>query len=509
MSAIAVNNLSFCYDDGSDYVFEDVSLIIDSNWKLGFIGRNGRGKTTFLNLLMNKYEYQGKITSNIQFDYFPYPVENDEANAYEIAFNIYPDIEYWRLTKEISLLEMDSEVLERPFKTLSKGEQTRVLLSILFCKDNNFLLIDEPTNHLDLEARKVVASYLNKKHGFILVSHDRNFLDSCIDHVLSINKTNIEVQQGNFSSWWENKERTDNYEMHMNEKLKKDISRLEAASRQTSEWAKNVEASKRRNLTQSDNRVDTGFVGKKSAKMAQRSKNAVNRMGAAIEQKRGLLKNIETVEKLKVNYVPYKKNSIIDVDNLSISYGNNEIFSDVSFTVENGDVIQLKGPNGGGKSSIIKLLLGEDIDYSGEVYIPQDLKISYVSQDTSGLSGSLKEYIDTNNLDETLFKTILRKLDFSREQFSKSLSQYSEGQKKKVLIAQSLCKEANIYIWDEPLNYIDVLSRMQIEDLIQENSLTMLFVEHDEFFADQVATKVVEVGKTKKLTRGYRGKRGK
>ena len=499
MSAITVSNMSFAYDGGYDYIFENVSFVLDTNWKLGFIGRNGRGKTTFLNLLMGKYQYEGKITSNVEFDYFPYEVQNKEANAYEIAYYVYPYIEYWRMEKEISLLGMDFDVLERPFNTLSKGEQTRVLLAILFCKDNNFLLIDEPTNHLDLEARKVVASYLNKKKGFILVSHDRSFLDSCIDHVLSINKTNIEVQQGNFSSWWENKQRNDNYELNRNDKLRKDISRLEKASKQTSEWAKKVEASKFRDLTQSDNRVDKGFIGRKSAKMAQRSKNTLNRMENAIEEKSGLLKNIETAEALKVNYVPYKKNNLIDVNDLSIEYDGIEIFDKVSFSVNNGDIVQLKGSNGSGKSSIIKLLLGDNINYTGNINVSRDLKMSYVSQDTSYLKGGLKEFVKEHNLDETLFKTILRKLDFSREQFDKEITDYSEGQKKKVLIAKSLCEEANIYIWDEPLNYIDVLSRMQIEDLILNNNLTMIFVEHDETFAERVATKVVEINKKKLL----------
>ena len=502
MSAINVSNLSFAYDNGFDYIFKDVSFNIDTDWKLGFIGRNGRGKTTFLNLLMKKFEYEGSITSNVEFDYFPYPVDNQKANAYEMAFTIYPDIEYWKLDKEIHLLGMESEILERPYETLSKGEQTRIMLAILFCKNDNFLLIDEPTNHLDMEARKIVASYLNKKKGFILVSHDRSFLDSCVDHILSINKTNIEVQQGNFSSWWENKQRNDNYELNINVKLKKDISRLEKSSRQTSEWAKQVELSKSRDLTQSDNRVDKGFVGRKSAKMAQRSKNSIKRMEDAIEEKSKLLKNIETADPLKTRYVPYKKNRIIDASKLSIVYDNLEIFDPVSFIVERGDVVQLKGANGSGKSSIIKLILGDDIAYNGEIYVPHDLKVSYVSQDTSYLEGNLRNFIDKNNIDETLFKSILRKLDFSRDQFDKDIDTYSEGQKKKVLIAKSLCEEANLYVWDEPLNYIDLLSRMQIEDLIVDTEVTMVFVEHDEAFSNNVATKVVDIDKVKTLKRG-------
>ena len=118
------------------------------------------------------------------------------------------------------------------------------MLALLFSKENNFLLIDEPTNHLDMPTRELVMEYLKSKKEFILVSHDKKFLDGCIDHVLVINKTNIEVQQGNFSTWWENKQRQDAYELAENEKLKHNIKRLEESARQAAKWADNVEATK-------------------------------------------------------------------------------------------------------------------------------------------------------------------------------------------------------------------------------------------------------------------------
>ena len=117
---------------------------------------------------------------------------------------------------------MEADVLYRPFSTLSNGERTKVLLAAMFLKENRFLLIDEPTNHLDMEGRALVSRYLNTKKGFILVSHDRAFLDACTDHTLSINKTNIVIQKGNFSAWWEVKRMQDEYELAQNDKLKKD-----------------------------------------------------------------------------------------------------------------------------------------------------------------------------------------------------------------------------------------------------------------------------------------------
>ena len=363
--------------------------------------------------------------------------------------------------------------------------------NVLFIKNNNFLLIDEPTNHLDIDARRIVAKYLKSKKGFILVSHDRAFLDECIDHVLSINRTNINIEKGNFSSWYENKQRQDNYELSENNRLKKDIKRLEQSSRRTAEWSNKTESSKY-NMTW-DGPIDKGFIGHKAAKMMKRSKVTQGRMEKEIEEKSKLLKNIETVEDLKLATLQNKKGHLIEANKISINYKERVIFSDLSFFLEDGDRLQIKGKNGSGKSSIIKLILGDNISYTGDLYRQSNLKISYVSQETSSLSGYLSNYIRDKELDETLFKTILRKMDFEREQFDKKIEDYSDGQKKKVLLATSICTQANIYIWDEPLNYIDVFSRMQIENLIKSYNLTMIFVEHDESFSKNIATKEINI----------------
>ena len=163
MSMIQISDLTFSYDTSFDYIFEHVSFQIDTDWKLGFTGRNGRGKTTFLKLLMGEYEYRGSIAASVKFDYFPYPVKDPTALTVDVLESVDPQYELWKVMKEMSQLGVPDEVLYRPFQTLSNGEQTKVLLAVLFGKENNFLLIDEPTNHLDAEARRKVGAYLNSK----------------------------------------------------------------------------------------------------------------------------------------------------------------------------------------------------------------------------------------------------------------------------------------------------------------------------------------------------------
>ncbi|GAB6108101.1 ribosomal protection-like ABC-F family protein [Fusibacter bizertensis] len=505
MSQIKITNLTFAYEGTYDNIFENVSFQIDTNWKLGFTGRNGRGKTTFMRLLLGDLSYKGSIHASVHFDYFPYAVADMSLTTLEVIENIEPHYEYWALCKELHQLELDEVILDRVFNTLSQGERTKVLLAILFLKSNNFLLIDEPTNHLDLEGRECVSNYLKCKKGFILISHDRMFLDHIIDHVLSINKTNIEIQKGNFSSWMQNKAYQDQFEIAENEKLLKDIHRLGESAKRTAGWSDLAEKNKFGSEV-----VDRGFAGHKAAKLMKRAKAISQRREKAVEDKKKLLKNIEAADALEIKQVDHFSNTYLTVESLSVNYGKNAILSDLTFKIEKGNRIAIIGSNGSGKSSLLKAILHSlgiketesssakepvvKFQTTGNIKGAKDLVISYVSQDTSHLKGTLKDYALEHALDESLFKSMLSKLDFDVVQFEKDIRFFSEGQKKKVLLAKSICDRAHLYIWDEPLNYVDVLSRVQIEEMLLFYAPTMIFVEHDQAFIENIATEIIELG---------------
>ena len=488
MSLIQVSNLTFAYDGSYENIFENASFQIDTNWRLGFTGRNGRGKTTFLNLLLGKYEYQGNISASVSFSYFPYHIADKTIFAIDVVEEIYPEYQYWQLAREMNALQLDEDVLYRPFETLSNGEQTKLMLAVLFLKENNFLLIDEPTNHLDIQGRELVSRYLNSKKGFILVSHDRAFLDGCVDHILSINKAYIEVCRGNFSTWYENKQRQDAFEQAENDKLKREIRRLEETARQKADWSDRVEATKI-----GFGPCDRGYIGHKAEKMMTRSKAIERRQQAAIEEKSKLLKNIERSDPLKIFQTPFHTKRLVSLRDVAICYGQAPVCEGITFEIQQGDRIALQGANGSGKSSIIKLICGQDIPYTGELRLGNGLQISYVSQDTSGLHGKLTDFARDSGIDESLFLALLAKLDVPKTQMEKDMSALSAGQKKKVLLARSLCQPMHLHIWDEPMNYIDVISRMQIEDLLLQFKPTILFVEHDKAFCENIATKVVRL----------------
>ena len=507
MSQINVNSLSFCYDGSFDNIFENVSFSIDTDWKLGFIGRNGKGKTTFLKLLLGELRYTGTITASTVFEYFPYEISTDMLTLPASGFidELRPGFEEWRVICELSLLGEDAGLLYRPFGQLSPGQRTKILLAVLFSGENEFLLIDEPTNHLDGAAREKIKEYLASKSGFILVSHDRDLLDACIDHVLVLNRGSIEVQKGNFSSWWENKQRKDSFAISENEKHLKEIKKLKQAAKRTADWAEKSERTKIGfdPIKENDRCISTrSFIGSKTKKMQSRVADIENRIDREIAEKEGLLTDIERVKELKLSPLKHFKRTLLNVRDYSFRYADADdpVISGLTFSIDQGERAALHGENGCGKTTLIKRILyglgvKKPVPFveSGTFELSSGLIVSYVDQDTSSLKGDIVTFCRNREIDRSLFCTILRQLDFERSQFEKDISTYSEGQKKKVLTAASLATPAHLYIWDEPLNYIDVFSRVQIEELLLEYQPTLLFVEHDETFRNKIATKVVQL----------------
>ena len=263
---------------------------------------------------------------------------------------------------------------------------------------------------------------------------------------------------------------------------------MKQAAKRSEVWSDRVESSKYGNGP-----VDRGYVGHKSAKMMKRSKSIEARQHQSIEKKAGLLKNVETAESLKLFPMQYHADTLVSFSDVSIYYDDKAICQPISFSIKQGDRIVLDGKNGSGKSSMLKLLIGEKIQHTGTLQIGSGLVISYVPQDTSHLHGTLSDFAKKHHIDESLFKAILRKMDFERVQFEKDMSDFSGGQKKKVLIAKSLCQKAHLYVWDEPLNFIDIYSRIQIEQLIKNFKPTMIFVEHDNIFRNEIGTNIISV----------------
>lgn len=533
MSKIMIQDMYFHYAEYFHPVFEQVNLNLDTDWKLGLIGRNGRGKTTFLKLLKGDLEpVRGKIRKDVVMEYFPYEVrtgyemtldvlkeiiggfrsqedvmdallrdptpENlekyatiqgnySEAGGYEAEGNI---------RKELYLMGLPEGLLARPFQVLSGGERSKMLMLALFLRPNTFILMDEPTNHLDIRGKQEIAGYLRRKSGFLAVSHDRQFLDEVADHILAINKCDITLEKGNYSSWKDNVEKKEVFEFRTRANLEKEIDVLERGAVVRRTWA--AVAEKEKYPYKNNHRG----CGTRAAKFMRQAKNAEQQAREDIAYKKELLKNFETVPELILpggtgqeessenRDSSTEKGLLVQLNGLSFSYGERKLFRNFSISIAEGERIWIRGSNGCGKSTLLKLLNGELESESRSC--SEEIQISFSYQEPLWQDGYAVEKIGEGERREK-FLDLCRCLDITEELLKRPLESYSSGEKKKVDVARALSLDNDLILLDEPLNFMDIYFREQLERAVLAYHPTLVFVEHDERFGSRVATRTVNL----------------
>ncbi len=526
MSKIIINNMNFHYVEYFNPVFEGVNLTLDTDWCLGLIGRNGRGKTTFLKLLKGELEPDsGVIGKSVVMEYFPYECRTDYEETLDVLKELigglkrmedamerlllepadenlarYGEIQEkyqeadgyemeGRIQKEFYLMGLPEEILRRDFKVLSGGERTKVLLIALFLRPNTFVLMDEPTNHLDLPGKQAVAAYLKQKKGFMVVSHDRHFLDQVTDHILAINKCDITLEKGNYTTWKENVEKKETFEFRTKTNLEKEIADLERGAVVRRNWAEIAE--KEKNPYKTNNRGNSS----RAAKFMRQAKNAEQEVREDIAHKKELLKNYETVPALcsfgqETDKEAEENRILAQINKLTFRYGELPLFQDFSLRIDKGDRVWIRGGNGSGKSTLLKIISGElETEY---LHFPERVKIAQAFQEPLWQEGYAREKV-TDPVWWEKFLMLCNCLDITGEMLERPIQTYSSGEKNKIDIARALSEENEILLLDEPLNYMDVYFREQLEKAILTLQPTLIFVEHDERFGNRVATRTINI----------------
>ncbi|MFE6169772.1 ATP-binding cassette domain-containing protein [Viridibacillus arvi] len=482
---ILIKNMTFKYLSMLKPIFKNVNLNINENWKLGLVGRNGRGKTTFLKILLNQLEYKGSIQSTLDFKYFPsYPDIHKNLTALEVLLKQNPHIDIWQIERELTYMDISNDILDKSFNVLSGGEQTKLLLIELFLNENSFPLIDEPTNNLDLHGRKIVSQYLKKQKGFIVISHDESFLNQFVDHVLAINKESIEMIRGNVDTWKYEKANADMLSEEKNAKLKTEINRLNDVSKQMSSWGQ-----KRENSTKD------ASARRLAAKQMKRAKAVKKRTEVMIEEKESLLHNIENVSELKM-IVKQPRKQVLFFRDFSILRDGIPLFKPINIDVHPTERFFIEGENGVGKSTLLNFILGiEQLETIGEyrISLPQNLSILRQKNQVDIDYFSLLNQLPTKEAKEEYWH-LLYQLGIERSSFSdKSSENWSAGEQKKVFLANALLGENELFIWDEVTNYLDMFVINQMIDAIKKYQPTMIGVDHNEYFTNAIATKKIEL----------------
>ena len=524
MAQIEIKDMTFYYDDFYHPVFEHLNVNLDTDWKMALVGRNGRGKSTLLKLLLGSLKpSSGEIRRSGTVSYFPYLYDasftkamdvvkecigglrtlelkllkfeeqfsKEYANeaisaAYYEVLNRYLELDGYamesRICKELSQMGLSEALLEQDFDTLSGGEQTCMLIIALFLRKDTFVLLDEPTNHLDVGKKEHLKEYLKKKKGYIIASHDTEFLDAVCDHILAINKADISIEQGSYSTWHNNMELKEQFELRTKEKLEHEISQLERQSKQTRAWS---------NIGNKQKYPFAGHFRTNGTRAYMRqAKAAEQHIQDNLAEKKQLLRNMEEERKLHITQEKPQRDCLLMADHVTFSYegASTHVLEDVTLHIYPGDKIWLRGKNGAGKTTLLKLLAGR-LSAQG-IRRRGGISIAYITQEPTERSGAVKEGIQA---DYCRFKELCMLFDVPPDFERRPLETLSSGELKKVDIAKTLAEHHQILFLDEPLNYMDVQFKAQLEEALSEEELTLVFVEHNTEFGERVANRVIEL----------------
>jgi lincosamide and streptogramin A transport system ATP-binding/permease protein len=543
VSNLICRGLSFAYDGAESETFTNLDLVIDTGWRAALVGANGRGKTTLLRLLAGVLRPdRGEVERPVScllfsseaapgltafaaakdvsgpFRAWEREIETLLVRGDEPALIRYGEIESnyralggyeldARLAAELDCLGISSALSQRPFDALSGGEQTRARLAGLFAADGAYPLIDEPTNHLDLDGRRLLAEYLAAKTGFLLVSHDRAFLDAAVDHVIALNPETVDVQRSDYSTWRHVHLSRLAEQARSNALLKKDIARLETAARSRRAGAEARESDKTaggKPRLPSERGGDSGFIGARAARQMKRALAAERRAGQAADRRRESLTDVEKAYPLTLSDPPTPAPAtapLVRVRDLRIGW-DDWLFEPLTFEVRAGERLALMGPNGCGKTSLLALLDGVPASkVEGDWQVHSRILTSRAWQIPRWRTGRLRDHLAASGLDEPRFRQLMAALGVRGGVLDQPLEHLSQGQLKKIELARSLGQPAHLYLWDEPLNYVDVDARERIEAALLESSFqkaslleagaAIIFIEHDARFVDTVATRRV------------------
>jgi ATP-binding cassette, subfamily F, member 3 len=458
---VSVRNLSFSYS--ARLIFDDVNFSIEDGQKVGLIGPNGAGKSTLLKILCKQERPNKGVVEIIgEIGVVPQEVKHDpimEASEtireYLNPEHLKHDYELFKMMSGVGLSELDLESSPRGF---SGGQKTRLALARALLSEPDILLLDEPTNFLDIEGKKWVMNFLSSYPGtLILISHDLELMDKDIDKILLVdsNLSKVEEYKGNYTQALERRGEQE-------ELLKKQV---------------HVES---RNIHRLEESIKV--VGVRQRVILQR------RVARLKEKLPDLPKEVRSIkfklpEPAVVGALPLKA---IDI---SMSYGDKKVLENVNLTIERCEKVALIGPNGVGKSTFIKILMGLLTPTSGEVLKDSDLKVGYYSQEfeTMDFSKTILETVKSSgDIPDMVARPILGRFLFSGDRVNQTVGTLSGGEKTRLSIALLLVQDYNLLILDEPTTYLDVMSQSIILQVLKEYKGALLIVSHTEEFIKEL-----------------------
>ncbi|HHV99572.1 MAG TPA: ABC-F type ribosomal protection protein [Clostridiaceae bacterium] len=515
MIVLSCSNISLSF--GTDQILEDVSFNVSHDDRVGLVGVNGAGKSTLFKILAEElqpdrgeiFTAKGSRIGYLEQNSF---LESDKT-LWDELISCYSEIidmekHIRQLEKEISIekdsqrlsyimkeydtllvrfenmggyeynsrikgvlhgLGFDENEFSRKVSTLSGGQKTRLALAKLLLEEPDILLLDEPTNHLDMDALEWLEDFLKSyKKAILVISHDRYFLDAVTSRTIELENCRCKVYNGNYTVYVKQKMQDREIQQRHYEQQQREIARIEAFIEQQKRW------NRERNII-----------------AAQSRQKALERM-----EKIDKPDNLPGRIKLKFKSGIPSSNDVLFVENLTMGYTGNPLFSNISFNLRKNEKAFILGPNGCGKSTLLKLLVGKLAPLSGSIEYGHNIKVAYYDQEFSDLNENntiIEEVWNGNEkLTQTQIRNVLASFLFKGEDVFKCISVLSGGEKSRVALAKLILSDANFLILDEPTNNLDINSREVLEEALQEFDGTILAVSHDRYFVNKLATRILE-----------------
>lgn len=512
MAIVTVNGLSMEF--GEQKLFDNMSFEVQNNDRIGLIGVNGCGKTTLFKLLTGELiPSDGNIVlnKNTSIGYMEQHVCRDpEISAYDEVLTVFSDL--MNTEKELELLNVkinskaenidnlvekqallndeferkdgltyrsraraallglgfDDSQMQLPVSSLSGGQRAKLQLAKLLLGGADFLLLDEPTNHLDTHSVEWLEEYLvNSKCAYIVISHDRYFLDKVTEKTFELENKKMTVYKGNYSAYLPQRDERRLAAQRVYDNTVKEINRLEGIIEQQRRWNR-----------------------EKNIKTAESKQKIVDRLTSGLEKPESSPKAMT----LKLDINNQSGEDVLEVKDVSLGFDGTMLFENVSMEVHRGEKIFILGPNGCGKTSLIKTLLGEYTALSGRIKYGVGVKTGYYDQIQRGMDSSKSVFDEIADrfpaMTNTEIRSTLARLLFKNDDVFKPLSTLSGGERAKVLLTELMLSKANFLLLDEPTNHLDINSCEALQDALSKYEGTLLIVSHDRYLINSLADKI-------------------
>lgn len=512
MNVLDVQNLTLSF--GENTLFSNLSFDVQDKEKVGFVGVNGVGKTSLFKVITGEYTpdsgncfisknatlgymqqhtcsdnktiwnelvsvFDDLIQTEIELDEINEKLKTDhskellERQSYLTdEFNLNGGLTYKSMTRSALLgLGFGEEDFDKPTSKLSGGQKSKLILAKLLLSKADFLLLDEPTNHLDISAIAWLEDFLKNFNGAcLIISHDRYFLDRVTDKTIELENKKIRSYKGNYSEFLVKKAAQQKAVEEKYENDMKEIERLEGIIAQQRQWNR-----------------------EKNIKTAESKEKVVERIKAQ------LVVPDKKLEKIRFDFTPkcVSDEDVLEVDNLKKSFGNHIVFENASFNVKRGERVFLLGDNGCGKTTLLKILMGDLSRDDGTFKFGASLMTGYFDQVQAklDLSKSVLDEVWTAYpfMTETKVRNALAAFLFKGEEVYRKLEVCSGGERARVALLKLMLGGYNFLLLDEPTNHLDAFSREELENTLLNYSGTMLIVSHDRYFINKLATRIVEL----------------